>query len=544
MANEIAWCREVLPPTSHEDDGSPTSDVPLARPQNRLALWKDWQWHGNGVRLRVAFIDKPTPPLNLQKHVVKHMNAWSEFCNVRFTRIDDPIAAEVRVSFSGKVLGEPKGGYWSYIGRYILEITDRRRPTMMLTGFTMEKTSEKTFIRKVRHETGHTLGFMHEHLRPEIVDRLDREKTIAAYAPGWNRTKTINNILTPLWEGDSSHYSVSDVADVHSIMCYPLDDSLLKKGSKGPSIVGGPNFSEYDKKHAALVYPIPKYEAWIVSEDKQTIGIAASGKALFLQLLSGEIRAIFEIDGDLVQHTIGEVDDPVTTKLVASGDQLYMIEDGYSVSVWDGSFASNTEEWTSVNGKEDNVQVDIREKSTYYRDESGMVVMYDDELEIWRVLYQKEDVNWVSSTKTHLYRQTNEGEIWQISVPHGDPKKDWKRIDKFTDTIQIVTNWRHVYQHRENGEIWVYSGIDRHWTKIFEQQSPVFLIEAFEDRLFRIEAHEDDDGSDVWYNDDNTEEGWKELDIEKNWAFFVYTGGYIYEFIQETGEVTRYTGLC
>ena len=87
-------------------------------------------------------------------------------------------------------------------------------------------------------------------------------------------------------------------------MCYPLDDSLLKDGiPKEPSIVGGPNFSQYDKDHAALVYPKLSYEGWIVSKDKETIGIAASGKALFLRLLSGEIRAIFEIDNDECAYT-------------------------------------------------------------------------------------------------------------------------------------------------------------------------------------------------------------------------------------------------
>jgi hypothetical protein len=43
---------------------------------------------------------------------------------------------------------------------------------MNLEGFTM-KTPDSEFHRVVRHETGHTLGFPHEHMRAELVKRID-----------------------------------------------------------------------------------------------------------------------------------------------------------------------------------------------------------------------------------------------------------------------------------------------------------------------------------------------------------------------------------
>jgi len=54
-------------------------------------------------------------------------------------------------------------GYWSYLGTDILHIP-KNRPTMCLENFSMD-TLESEYKRVVRHETGHTLGFPHEHMR-------------------------------------------------------------------------------------------------------------------------------------------------------------------------------------------------------------------------------------------------------------------------------------------------------------------------------------------------------------------------------------------
>ncbi|KAJ8094634.1 hypothetical protein PM082_010640 [Marasmius tenuissimus] len=554
MENRVAWqCKEKFfspdsnevgsypgPPQDNDQHAHELSPHPT---RQRLALWIPVKWPGNGVRLRVAFIDQPTPPVELQERVVSHMNAWSEFSNVRFTLIDDYNAAEVRVSFSGRVLGQYIGGYWSYVGTQVqTHITDKRQPTMMLTDFTMQ-TSEAEYTRVVRHETGHTLGFMHEHLRPELIERIDREKAIEAFSNQWDESTTISNVLTPLWTTDNSQYFTSEVADVHSIMCYPLQDSILKDGMKKPPITGGRDFSEYDKKHAAAVYPIPKYEEQVLSEDKETLGMAAVGRQLYLRLSTGEIRAISaQPDGQLKTQNLGKVNDPSSTKLLGSG-LLYRAE-GYKVSRWDAEI----EGWTVINEKADSeyIQADARDGVVYFRDKAGMVTMYDNSLsQPWRPLYSGNDAeSWISSTKDHLFRQNAKGEIYMIPVPKKESELpgNWDRIDQFTDTVKIVTNWKHVYQHRKNGEIWVYTGVDRFWFRVFKQQdSKAFSVEASEDRLFKVETH--DDGTDVWFNDDNTEHGWKPLGIKKN-SSFVYTGGFVYEFIKETGKVTRYTGIC
>ena len=76
-------------------------------------------------------------------------------------------------------------GYWSYVGTEILE-AENDEPTLNLEGFTM-KVSDAEFRRVVRHEAGHTLGFDHEHMRSEIVKRIDRKKAFAFFdrTEGW-----------------------------------------------------------------------------------------------------------------------------------------------------------------------------------------------------------------------------------------------------------------------------------------------------------------------------------------------------------------------
>ncbi len=49
-------------------------------------------------------------------------------------------------------------------------------------------TPESEYRRVVRHETGHTLGFPHEHMRKELVARLDPQKCYIYYRRfGWDK---------------------------------------------------------------------------------------------------------------------------------------------------------------------------------------------------------------------------------------------------------------------------------------------------------------------------------------------------------------------
>jgi hypothetical protein len=190
------------------------------------------------VRLSVGFMDNP--PVDLRARILMHMNAWGQSANVQFTEsATDP---QVRIS-------RAPGGYWSYLGTDILLI-DKARQTMNLEGFTMQ-TPDSEFYRVVRHETGHTLGCPHEHMRAELVAQIDPEKAIAYYgaSQGWSADQVQAQVLTPL---DSASLWATAESDRQSIMCYQVPGSLTKTGQP---ILGGTDIDQLDYDFMAKVYP-------------------------------------------------------------------------------------------------------------------------------------------------------------------------------------------------------------------------------------------------------------------------------------------------
>lgn len=226
-------------------DRNQRPDVPLLTKvePDLLAASSRRYWGKKGIHLTVGFLDNP--PAALRARILQHMNAWSKAASVQFVETStDPQVRIARVD-------SPKedAGYWSYLGTEILVIP-KDQPTMNLEGFTMN-TPESEFIRVVRHETGHTLGFPHEHMRKELVERLDRKKVIAFYMSdqGWSKKEVIDQVLTPLEESSllgSSH------ADSDSIMCYQIPGSLTLDGKPIP---GGEDISEEDYRIIASLYP-------------------------------------------------------------------------------------------------------------------------------------------------------------------------------------------------------------------------------------------------------------------------------------------------
>ena len=121
---------------------------------------------------------------------------------------------------------------------------------MNLEGFTT-RTSDAEFRRVVRHEAGHTLGFDHEHMRKELIKKIDRQKAIAYFdlVEGWTEQETIEQVLTPL---SKKNIMGTTEADPISIMCYEIPAEITKDGNP---IVGGDDISAKDAEFAAIVYP-------------------------------------------------------------------------------------------------------------------------------------------------------------------------------------------------------------------------------------------------------------------------------------------------
>ncbi len=209
----------------------------------RIALLVAKRWPSAGVHLTVGFLDNPAS--DLRKRILLHMNAWAKTANVKFTETKtDP---QVRIS---RLDAPPEmSGYWSYVGTEILSI-EKDQPTLNLEGFTMQ-TSEGEFHRVVRHETGHTLGFPHEHMRKELVNLIDAKKAIAYFGAtqGWSEAEVRQQVLTPLEEASllgTAH------ADPRSIMCYQIPGTITKSGQP---IIGGLDIDKFDFAFAGSVYP-------------------------------------------------------------------------------------------------------------------------------------------------------------------------------------------------------------------------------------------------------------------------------------------------
>jgi hypothetical protein len=200
------------------------------------------RWPAGGVRLTVGFLDNA--PADLRARIVLHMNAWAKTANVSF--VETKKQAQVRIA---RIAGGDQGGYWSYLGTDILHI-EKDQPTMNLESFTMT-TSESEFKRVVRHETGHTLGFPHEHMRRQLVELIDRDRAIQYFGEtqGWSKEEVEQQVLTPI---EDSSLLGTPRSDSNSIMCYEIPGEITKSGDP---IAGGTDIDELDYEFAGSLYP-------------------------------------------------------------------------------------------------------------------------------------------------------------------------------------------------------------------------------------------------------------------------------------------------
>lgn len=205
-----------------------------------LAVLTSKYWGSKPRTLTVSFME--STPTDLRTRIISHMNAWTQTACISF--VETSGTGDVRIS------REP-GGYWSYLGTDILHIP-KGEQTMNLEGFTMN-TQESEYRRVVRHETGHTLGFPHEHMRKELVARIDPQKAYDWFLEtyGWDKATVDAQVLTPL---DNSTI-LGTPADQTSIMCYQLPALITKDGKP---IIGGIDINQTDYDFAGKIYPKKK----------------------------------------------------------------------------------------------------------------------------------------------------------------------------------------------------------------------------------------------------------------------------------------------
>lgn len=213
------------------------SSLPPLTPGHLAAATKRY-WGPKGAKLTYGF-DEPTS-VEMRNKIGKYANLWSKTGNVEF--VWSASSPQIRITFAGD-------GYWSYLGTDILQIP-AGQPTMCLQGFTV-RTPDAEWERVVPHEFGHTLGFVHEHLREELIRRLSREKTIAYMKRryGWDSATTIAQVLTPVTE---QSLMGTPTADQESVMCYTLPGECTVDGRP---IIGGKAIDSIDENFIARIYP-------------------------------------------------------------------------------------------------------------------------------------------------------------------------------------------------------------------------------------------------------------------------------------------------
>ncbi len=213
----------------------------MAPTRQRISIMVTKYWGAAGKKFTVGFMDNP--PMALRKKILEHMNAWSKTGNVKFVLSGtDPL---VRISRL------PGDGHWSYVGTDVSQIP-KNEATMNLDDFSLD-TPNSEFFRVVRHETGHTLGCPHEHMRKAFVNKIDVQAAIDFYGAtqGWDPDEVRRQVLTPIEEAAL----MSTPPDETSIMCYQIPGTLT---TDGKPILGGTNINKSDFTFIGKVYPKPK----------------------------------------------------------------------------------------------------------------------------------------------------------------------------------------------------------------------------------------------------------------------------------------------
>jgi hypothetical protein len=205
----------------------------------QIAVLTAKYWGPTPRRLTVSFMESTSA--ELRARILQHMNAWTRSGCISF--VETGGTGNVRIT-------RAQSGYWSYLGTDILHIP-KNRPTMCLQAFSMS-TPESEYHRVVRHETGHTLGFPHEHMRKALIDRIDRKKAYQYFltTQGWDKNMVDAQVLTALDERSL----MATPPDQTSIMCYQLPASITKDGRP---IVGGLDINSTDYAFAGRIYPKP-----------------------------------------------------------------------------------------------------------------------------------------------------------------------------------------------------------------------------------------------------------------------------------------------
>lgn len=492
----------------------PPFDAKIVLGPADLALLVSKYWGSSGVNLTVRFLE--SVEFDLRSRILTHMNAWGLYANVQFVEVSS--GGDVRVSLLGKV-GDKEGGYWSYLGTDIHLIASEK-PTMNLEGFSMN-TPDSEFYRVVRHETGHTLGFPHEHLTAGIVSGIDRDKAIAYFQQedDWPSDKTIAQVLTPL---DQSAIIQTAQADPLSIMCYMLPASIMKNGVAVP---GGRDIDATDEEFAGKIYP--KTPAWqLLDNNAATISAISDAGNLYQLHNSGKI---WRYTGPPVTGWQEIDNNPASKKIVTSAGYLYQLHN--TGRIWKYTGVPHTG-WQMLDQNPATIDIIASGAALYQLHNTGRIWQYTGTpLTGWEELDANPATKKIAASGGNLYQLHSTGRIWKYT---GTPHSGWQNIDGNAATIDIVASGGELYQLHNTGRIWRYQGSPMIWENL-DGNPATKEIAAGPAGLFQIH----NTGA-IWKYTGVPMTGWKQLDGNAA-STHIFVGNSVYQ-LHKTGIIWKYTG--
>ncbi|KAF4456706.1 peptidase m12 [Fusarium austroafricanum] len=477
---------------------------------SHLALMTSKYWGNAGVRLTVSFMDGAEAALRAR--ILSHMNAWARYANVEFVQV--PSGGQVRIA------RKVNDGYWSYLGTDVLRIPSDE-PTMNLDSFTMD-TPESEFVRVVRHETGHTLGFPHEHMTSGIISRIDREKAIRYFmaTQGWTREGVIDQVLTPL---ENSALIATQVADPTSVMCYFLPAAIMKDGIAVP---GGPDINATDGQFAGSVYP--KFAAWqLIDNNAQTASIAVDGADIYQLHKSG---LIWKFTGTPITGWQILDNNSATRKIVAANGRLYQLHNGGRIWRYTGPPVTG---WQLIDENPATVEIVASGNDLYQVHNNGRIWIYTGTpIRGWKELDNNPETKKIASSGGGLYQLHKSGLIWRYT---GTPMTGWQKIDENPATVDIVARGNDLYQLHNSGRIWKYTGVPVTGWQLLDDNTETKEIVVGVGGLYQIHKS----GS-IWSYVGPPMTGWKQLDGNAA-SMSIAAGTSLYQ-LHSSGLIWRYMG--
>ncbi|CAM1502198.1 Fc.00g041820.m01.CDS01 [Cosmosporella sp. VM-42] len=475
-----------------------------------LAVLTAKYWGRGGVRLTVSFLDNPEAALRAK--VLSHMNSWGEYANVEF--VETASRGQVRITC------KEGDGHWSFLGTDVLEIPENE-PTMNLDSFTMS-TPDSEFYRVVRHETGHTLGFPHEHTTSGIVSRIDREKAIAFFMAdqGWSRQDVIDQVLTPL---DNSALIATDASDPTSIMCYWLPAEIMKDNIAVP---GGFDINATDGQFAGSVYP--KFASWqLIDNNSATISIVVDGANLYQLHNSGRI---WKYTGTPLTGWQELDNNSATTKIVAAGGSLYQLHK--TGLIWKYTGTPHTG-WQMLDNNSASVEIVASGGDLYQLHDTGRIWKYTGvPLTGWKELDNNPATKKIAASRGNLYQLHKTGLIWKYT---GVPLTGWQKIDENAATVDIAARNNDLYQLHNSGRIWKYTGVPVTGWQQLDDNPATKEIAVGIGGLYQIHK-----SGAIWKYTGPPMTGWKQLDSNAA-STHIVAGNALYQ-LHKTGLIWRYMG--